>query len=104
MSNDVLDRELLVYEQQEPWKADQDIAMICREVEETVALGLFLFERISRLDEECHSKAFSGLGGMNLGEVLTLYRRWHTPCERLLEAVADPERQGFEVEGAKKFR
>ena len=104
MNSSVLHKELKEYED---WKADHQSAQLCIDLQEIIALGLFLFGRISRLDEQWHAKVFKDEKNYDKQEadsINSLYAMWASPSERICKLIDQMEEKGFEVEGSKEFR
>lgn len=88
------------------WKADHRAAMVCYEVEETIALGNRVFDAIVAFDENWRRQV--SRGELPFSPVLdsfiqALFRRWYVPCSGVLAAIENLRREGFAVKGAAEF-
>ena len=101
-------RHVKSYEERaDAWKVDHDVATHCYEVEENIAYGIFVFERISRFDEDLHDGFFKeaiAFSAEAVNDVEQLYRQWSVVGENCIKAIEDLERRGYRVEGAEAFR
>jgi hypothetical protein len=89
------------------WKRDHDAALQCRDLEDTLAVGNWLFGALSRIDDGWHGEVFEGripYDPEEEAQIRSFYRGWLKPCEQMLTKIAEFEAQGFEVSGASEFR
>ncbi|MEX2139178.1 MAG: hypothetical protein WD894_07955 [Pirellulales bacterium] len=91
----------------ERWKADHRSAMVCYEVEETLALGNRVFDAIVEFDENWRRQV--SRGKLRFSPVLhsfiqALFERWHAPCSNVLAAIEDLRHEGFLPKGADEFQ
>ncbi len=92
---------------QDAWLADHQQAMACLDLEEKIALGSFLFELITKVDERYRLQVLQGQEEYReefSRSVLELYRQWSSPCRKALEEIAAMENSGFVLRGAETFR
>ncbi len=76
---------------QDAWLADHQQAMACLDLEEKIALGSFLFELITKVDERYRLQVLQGQEEYReefSRSVLELYRQWSSPCRKALEEIA----------------
>jgi hypothetical protein len=94
-------------EGRELWKEDHDLAMVCCDVQEQLALLVYLFERIHRTDESAREAIFAGRQDHSPEfdrELENVYREWASVAGKYLDVVEKLESQGFFVEGADQAR
>ncbi len=94
-------------EGRELWKDDHDLAMVCCDVQEQLALLIYLFERINRADEAAREAIFAGREDHSPefdSELESVYREWARVAGKYLDVVEKLESQGFIVEGADQAR
>jgi len=107
-TKELLRDQVAVYERHaQPWKEAHHAAMECRDLEELLAFGAFLFRQISRVDEQWHERLFRGELCHNPDmdrDIHDLYRAWAVPSEACVAQIEHFEAGGFTVEGAKEFR
>lgn len=103
-------RKLRAYEEQpEPWKVDHDDAMECYTVEDSVATGIFIFQRICRLDESVHETIIEDeVPKEDVADAATqlaeLYRGWLTAFQPLLKMIKEAEDKDYVLQGSDEFR
>jgi hypothetical protein len=91
----------------ELWKEDHDLAMVCCDVQEQLALLSYLFERINRADEAAREAIFAGRQDYNPEfdlELESVFRQWSDVAGKYLDMVGKLELQGFSVEGTDELR
>jgi uncharacterized protein with von Willebrand factor type A (vWA) domain len=91
----------------EQWKDDHDLAIVCCDVQEQLALLNYLFERINRADEAAREAVFAGRQDHSPefdAELESIYRQWSEVSSKYLDIVGKLESQGFNVEGADEMR
>jgi hypothetical protein len=94
-------------ERRELWKEDHDLAMVCCDVQEQLALLSYLFERINRADEAVREAVFAGREDHSPefdSELENIYREWADVAGKYLSIVRKLESQGFSVEEAGELR
>jgi hypothetical protein len=87
-------------------RAHED-AMACRDLEDVLAFGSFLFDHLVKLDEAWRGEVFSRLRPFVADEAKTMrvqFEQWHQACTNLEPAVRQFETRGFDVTGATEFR
>jgi hypothetical protein len=91
----------------EGWKAAHTEAMVCRDIEEGIRIGLAILTNIRRRCETAMAEIengraeFSWEGSRDFSE---LYRWWLERSNLLLAAVMACEAANYQVEGAGDFR
>lgn len=107
-STSPIDRALRHYNDDvEAWRRDHVAAMECRDLDDLLAIGNLLFERIDSRDRRRRESVDRGESPNDWRVDLAhaaLYRRWAAPCQAVLDELARFEATGFEVEGAELFR
>jgi hypothetical protein len=98
-------RQLEAYE--ESWKQDHQGAMACRDLEDTVAVGIAVFRLIERVEDSWRERVFRG--AENYADpydrwVQALYRGWLQVTDAVLTAVPALERRFGSVDGADELR
>ena len=91
----------------EAWKPAHDDAMACRDLEEAVDNALGFYRLIHKANKRWAKAIDSGAASFSwsIAEQFAAAYRWWLDGAALLEsAIAESERQGFEVEGAQEFR
>lgn len=101
--------DLFASEAAERWKADHRDAMACLGLEQTLALGIAIYDQLIALDlairEAMLSREEASAVDLEVLDLLVgLIRRWLEPCQKFDRRVARFEALGFEVEGAEEFR
>jgi uncharacterized protein with von Willebrand factor type A (vWA) domain len=94
-------------ESRELWKQDHDLATICCDVQEQLALLSYLFDRINRADEAAREAVFAGRQDHSPefdSELESIYGEWAGVAGKCLDVVGELELQGFSVEGAGQMR
>ena len=110
MSQDTLwmHDQLKLYEKRsETWKAQHDEAMYCLDFENWLALGVFLFERITRTDERHREITYANPDAYSAEldrEIRGLYEVWSRAIPASLDRLADLESRGFRVEKVDEYR
>jgi hypothetical protein len=94
-------------ERSEVWKADYDIAMHCYDVQESIAYGMFVYDRISRFDEDLHESFFTEKTSFNaeiVNDLQGLYRQWAAVGKDLVQAIEELGKRGYVIDRAGEFR
>ena len=110
MSQDTLwmHDQLKLYEKRsETWKAQYDEAMYCLDFENWLAHGVFLFERITRMDERHREITYANPDAYSAEldrEIRGLYEVWSRAIPASLDRLADLESRGFRVEKVDEYR
>ncbi len=104
----LLASQMKLYEEQPaPWESDYAAAMRCRDLEEVIAHGVYVFDRLSRFDEETQEDVFEGKLPFDTerdARIIALYEAWARVSRHHSETLAGLEKEGFEVEGSERFR
>lgn len=93
-------------EDAEAWKVDHDSAMVCRDLEAHVRVGLRAYRAIRDYDDAWSRKVQQGtvpFDAENAKGIDAAYRWWLQPCDSTFKAIALME-QYAEVEGADELR
>ena len=91
----------------ESWKLDHDRAMECHAFEDWLEYGLALLGLIRRIDQRYRDRLRSGEATIShefVESIQHLYETWYSPCGKLLEMLAQFEREGFAIANAQEFR
>ncbi len=104
---DTTRRMISTYEESEVWKRDHAQAMLCFDLEQVMALGLYLFRGL--LDYEAGLQAAAWRGDLSAddpvwGEFEPLYERWAAASERLLARADELAGAGFALKDIEAFR
>ena len=89
------------------WKQDHEEAMACLSFEQTLQLGVSLYDFLISLDEEIRSRMLSGQMQQDAGllkAVKALFGAWLLPCPRVEERLRKFERKGYTMKLASEFR
>jgi hypothetical protein len=92
----ILDQQLDLLDRQacpEQWPREHERAMICRDIEDMIALALETLDRIKR---RC--------GSLPDDVLLAYFRRWYAIGLRALDCIERVEGEGFKPERADAFR
>jgi hypothetical protein len=95
------------YAGQEPWKRDHDGAMLCRDLEETIAWGINLFRGLNEMEEWLQSGGIEGRNGLHSldqDEFERAYRLWVKASEAIVRFAEELAHQGLSINGLEKFR
>lgn len=87
----------------EAWKRDHDEAMRCRDLEEQVTVGNWLFRALSRTERELYADARAGLEPLEPAhkwDLLASFRIWLAGSVRLLAKIEEFEAKGYSFERA----
>jgi hypothetical protein len=107
-TTDILNLQLdSLAEQAEAWKKDHDAAMACRDLEEVIAFGNYVFERIRAMDEEWSAEARAAGTMPSEGDakaVANLYDKWRHCARIAMSQAAVFEKAGHMVKGADRLR
>src|SRR5688572_10091585 len=98
-------RQLEVY--QDSWQRDHNEAMACRDVEDTLAVGISLFHLLERAERSWRDRVFRGAedySGEQDEAIQGLYRAWLQVSAEVRDAVPDFENRFGSVDGAAEFR
>ena len=91
----------------EAWKPAHDAAMACRNLEEAIGNALGFYGLIHEANKRWAKAIDSGAASFSWSiaeQFAGAYRWWRDGAVALENAVAESERQGFEVERAQEFR
>ena len=93
----------LLDEQVEDWRNDHELAMVCRNIEDLIALAL---ETLDRIRKRCDQyNAATGAAPEPEAQILLHYwRRWHDISLRALKEESAIEAQGFRPDRVGEFR
>ena len=87
----------------ESWRDEHDLAMLCRDVEDAVAVALQLKERIDRM-AECDSRLQSGTWTEEAAlSYVPWYQRWHDHAGEVVASVKRLKKQGYAIVGTDRF-
>ena len=87
----------------EAWKGEHDAAMICRDVEDAVAIAVQLVERIDRM-AECDPRLRAGKWDeVAAKSYVPWYQRWYEHAGEIVAAVKRLKKQGYIVVGTDRF-
>jgi hypothetical protein len=87
----------------ETWREEHDAAMICRDVEDAVAVAVQLKERIDRM-AECDPRLRPGKWDEEAAlSYVPWYQRWFEHAGPILATVKRLKRQGYVVVGTDAF-
>ena len=102
-----LTRELIsAYANNEGWKIDHVEAQLCRDFEDSLGWGCWLFERLLDLEAKMQARAFSGVDARTLSDLESmpkLYQQWLEASERCLDLAKEFTTQGYVVDGLETF-
>ena len=100
--------QLKLYEKRpESWKARHDEAIPCLDFENWLAHGVFLFERITRMDERHREITYANPDAFSDEldrEIHSLYEVWSRAIPDSLDRLAELESRGFRVDKAEEYR
>src|SRR5438552_3283842 len=91
----------------ESWKLNYVRAMESQAFEDWLEYGLALLAFIRRLDQRYRERVQAGTLPMShdIAEgIHRLYETWYSPCGKLVELLAQFEREGFVIANAGEFR
>jgi hypothetical protein len=100
-------RLISTYADPEPWKEYHDRAILCRDIEETIAWGIYLFRDLSDLEARFQARVFGGgevLHNLDRNEFERAYRLWVTGSMAILREAEGLAEEGFPVNGLDEFR
>lgn len=87
----------------ESWREEHDAAMVCRDVEDAVAVAIQLKERIDRM-AECDPALRRGKWSEEAAlRYVPWYQKWYSHAGEILSAVRQLKKQGYSVVGTDKF-
>lgn len=96
------------YQHQEAWKRDHNLAMVCRDCEELIATGVFVFKFLKEREDHWRDQVFRGtveFTDQRDESFRRAYQLWVMTTKAILnELVDDIERQFDEVDGADALR
>jgi hypothetical protein len=110
MSQVTLRKHLEAYESTpQEWKKDHEDAMICFDVQDSLAFGLLLLDQMNKLDESFRLDAFSGKVRRDACDDLfreweDIYHKWLKASLGHLDIIASLSRRGYSIEGSERFR
>jgi hypothetical protein len=98
-------RQLEAYE--ESWKQDHRAAMACRDLEDTSAVGIAVFQLLVRVEDSWRERVFRGTEDYSAEHdhwVQGLFRLWLQVTEDVLKAIPSLEQHFSSMERAKELR
>jgi hypothetical protein len=98
-------RQLEAYE--ESWKGEHDEAMACRDLEDTISVGIALFRLLERFEDSWRERVFRGAEAYSEEEdrsVQGSFRAWLQVTEDVLNAVPALEQRFGSVDGSGELR
>lgn len=105
---DKLSRRIRLFrEEVEQWRQDHAAAMSCRDLEDTLAFGLSLWQQLTTAEARWYASIEAGEAPFSEAEETAfakLYALWLIPCDRLLGEAQQLEESGFHVDRADEFR
>jgi len=110
MRFDVIQGNLTLFEQQvseERWQQDHEAAMGCCALEDVLAHGLMIHDRLNKANETWTQAVDQGQLPFSREIVAQFCHSWNwwlKPTERLLKAIRTFEGSGYTVENAERFR
>jgi hypothetical protein len=90
----------------ESWKTDHQDAMVCRDIEQVLLVGIAIYDGLNRADEMLRIGAATGKAKYTkeIGAAFSaLFDWWLSPCGRLELEIHKIQRKGFTVENAEPF-
>ena len=97
-------RLISTYAAQEPWKEHHDRAILCRDVEETITWGIYLFRGLTELEAHLQALALRGAGAVpDWSEFERAYRLWVTASESMLLVAETLAAEGFPIDDLAKL-
>jgi hypothetical protein len=97
-----LKAQLDLYGTQSAWQRDDVKAMDCRDCEQVIAFGNYLFSQIRRIDQCCQAGAVPS--EEDARAVQKLYEDWAQFAKGNLECAAAIEQKGYKIDGVEQFR
>lgn len=97
----------LYAEHAESWKADQDEAMASSDLEDHLALGLFIFRSIEDEAREYQNRLARGLSPYDpevAKAIRAEFSTWLSPCEVIEGHIRRFEQKGYIIKHAEQFR
>src|SRR5947207_1875532 len=98
-------RQLEAYS--ESWKQDHRAAMACRDLEDTISVGVALFRLLVRAEDSWRERVFRGIEECSDEDdrwVQGLFRLWLQVTEDVLDALPTLEHRFSSVDGANELR
>ncbi|MBI1913361.1 MAG: hypothetical protein HYS12_01175 [Planctomycetes bacterium] len=92
---------------QEAWMQDHQAALACRDVEDTTAVGISVFQLLAQREDSWRDRVFRGVEEFFEEEnqfVLSLFRDWLAITEEVLAGLPPFEGQFGSIERADKLR
>jgi uncharacterized protein YukE len=86
----------------EAWAAEHDDAMLCRDVEDAVAIALQLIDRIDRLTGYT-SGEIPDWSAEQTKQFAPWYTRWHEHAREIVGAIKRLRRQGYKIADLDRF-
>ncbi|QDT67078.1 hypothetical protein [Calycomorphotria hydatis] len=90
----------------EQWQVDHELAMICYDVEEKLAVGLCIYGIVNDLDEAYRLAVAEGeLEYLESFDetMLTIFGWWLRPCDKLIREINYLQDKGHTIERADEF-
>jgi hypothetical protein len=110
-AQNMMDRQRRLYneisQEAETWKVRHDEAMLCRDIEDAIGIGLSILESIRRRGEHWAREIEDGGAQFSWDqsrELAEQYRWWLEPSTVLLEAIDACERENYQIQNARRFR
>ncbi|HEY7425515.1 MAG TPA: hypothetical protein VH682_14890 [Gemmataceae bacterium] len=100
-----IQRQLEAYE--ESWQRDHRAAMACRDLEDTISVGIAIFHLLKRAEDLWRDRVFRGVEEFADEDdrwMQSLFRSWLHVTEDVLKAVPDLEARFGSVDGAEELR
>lgn len=91
----------------ESWKRDHVEAMECLDLQNTVAVGVALFNLFRSTDDLWSRDVQSGKKAFDASVVENFHRAytwWLQPCDTIMDQIHAFEKRGHKVEGAENLR
>lgn len=102
MNRALADQVKLFREQADVLPASQDRLTGCADLEDQLAFGVFLFDRLRHLDE--HFRLHAAEDADLDTEILQMYRTWGKAANHCISALAEVESKSLRVRYASEFR
>lgn len=104
----IVGRQLSLYEEQsESWQRDYVEAEQCKDLEDIIAFGTFVYDRIKHIDAEWSNEMDAAGQVPDEADALAvwnLYANWSRKTEANLKLVGTMEAKGYHVEGVDRYR
>jgi len=100
-------REQLISYRDTAWQLDHCRAMECHDLDDWLAFGLSLLSGIRTIDRQYHDRVQQGRSELDrtvVEAIQGLYEIWFSPCNHLIQAIEQFEREGYVVDNSAAFR